>query len=129
MAWKLGPVGHFGLSVRDHKASAEWWIEKIGLEKQFEFPGGTAIGTDAVTIVLRDGVPHPGTMGHMSFHLSSMSALHAALADLRERGVTLEDPGDEIGPEAPGSPHMGLWFHDPDGYRWELNVQNGAKKA
>ena len=35
---------------------------------------------------------------------------------------------DEIGPEAPGSPHMGLWFVDPDGYRWELSVQNGAKK-
>jgi catechol 2,3-dioxygenase-like lactoylglutathione lyase family enzyme len=39
----------------------------------------------------------------------------------------LEDPGDEIGPEAPGSPHMGLWFHDPDGYRWELSVQDAAE--
>ena len=37
----------------------------------------------------------------------------------------LEDPGDEIGPEAPGSPHMGLWFYDADGYRWELSVQGG----
>ncbi len=33
------------------------------------------------------------------------------------------DPGEEIGPEAPGSKNMGLWFHDPDGYRWELSVQ------
>jgi hypothetical protein len=23
---------------------------------------------------------------------------------------------------------MGLWFHDPDGYRWELSVQNGARE-
>jgi hypothetical protein len=36
------------------------------------------------------------------------------------------DLGKEIGPTSPGSPHMGLWFHDPDGYRWELSVQNGA---
>ena len=35
----------------------------------------------------------------------------------------LEDPGDEIGPEAPGSPHISLWFHDLDGYRWELSVK------
>ena len=36
--------------------------------------------------------------------------------------------GDEIGPEAPGSPHMGLWVHDLDGYRWELSVQGGGRK-
>jgi hypothetical protein len=35
----------------------------------------------------------------------------------------LEDPGDKIGPEAPRSKHMGLWFGDPAGYRWELSVQ------
>ena len=64
----------------------------------------------------------------MSFHLPSMAALRRALADLRERGVKLEDPGDEIGPEGPGSPNLGIWFHDPDGYRWELSVQNGARE-
>jgi catechol 2,3-dioxygenase-like lactoylglutathione lyase family enzyme len=63
----------------------------------------------------------------MSFHLHSMRELFEALEDLKAAGVALEDPGGEIGPEAPGSPHLGLWFHDPDGYRWELSVQNGAK--
>jgi hypothetical protein len=47
---------------------------------------------------------------------------------LKKSGVELEDPGDEIGLTSPGSPHMGLWFHDPDGYRWELSVQNGARE-
>jgi catechol 2,3-dioxygenase-like lactoylglutathione lyase family enzyme len=126
MAWKLGAVGHFGLAVREPKRSAAWWVENIGLEQQFAFDDGVAVGNDAVTIALHRGVPHPGTMGHMSFHLNSIEDLRDALVDLRERGVKLEDPGDEIGPEAPGSPHMGLWFHDPDGYRWELSVQNGA---
>jgi catechol 2,3-dioxygenase-like lactoylglutathione lyase family enzyme len=127
MAWKLGPVGHFGLSVHDPKASARWWIDKLGLEHQFDFEGGVAIGNDAVTIVFHHGRPAPAALGHMSFHLHSMRELFEALEDLKAAGVALEDPGGEIGPEAPGSPHLGLWFHDPDGYRWELSVQNGAK--
>jgi hypothetical protein len=56
-----------------------------------------------------------------------MAVLREAPADLRTRGVTLEDPGDEIGPEAPGSPSLARWFRDLDGYRWELNVQGGAR--
>ncbi|MGH7660945.1 MAG: VOC family protein [Vulcanimicrobiaceae bacterium] len=127
MAWKLGVVGHFGIAVRDPKKSAQWWVKNIGLRKAFEFDGGVAVESDDVTIVLREGVPHPGTLGHMSFHLNSMRELREALKDLKAKGVKLEDPGDEIGPEAPGSPHVGIWFHDPDGYRWELSVQNGAK--
>jgi catechol 2,3-dioxygenase-like lactoylglutathione lyase family enzyme len=129
MAWNLGAVGHFGLSVREPKRSAKWWIDNIGLEQQFVFDDVVAVGNDVVTIVLHRGVPHPGTMGHMSFHLNSLEELRDALVDLRARGVKLEDPGDEIGPEAPGSPHMALWFHDPDGYRWELSVQNAARAA
>jgi hypothetical protein len=39
----------------------------------------------------------------------------------------VEDPGHEIGPEAPGSSNMGVWFHDPDGYRWELSVQGKSR--
>ena len=30
-------------------------------------------------------------------------------------------------PEARGSPHMGIWFRDADGYRWELSVQGGVE--
>ena len=64
----------------------------------------------------------------MSFHVADMPTLRAALRTLKDSGVEVEDPGAEIGPEAPGSSNMGLWFHDSDGYRWELSVQNGAKK-
>lgn len=48
-----------------------------------------------------------------------------ALEHLKKHKVEVEDPGNEIGPEVPGSPNMGLWFHDPDGYRWELSVLGG----
>jgi catechol 2,3-dioxygenase-like lactoylglutathione lyase family enzyme len=121
----VGVVGHFGLAVRSPKRSAKWFERALGLEKQFEFEEGLAIGNDNITIALFKGKPSPGTIGHMSFHLPNMTALRKALAHLKKQRIDLEDPGDEIGPEAPGSKHMGIWFHDPDGYRWELNVPGG----
>jgi catechol 2,3-dioxygenase-like lactoylglutathione lyase family enzyme len=123
--FKLGAVGHFGLAVRNPRKSAKWFERALGLKKQFEFDGGVAIGNDNVTIALHKRNPSPKTIGHMSFHLPNMATLRKALAHLKKIGVDLEDPGHEIGPEAPGSKHMGLWFHDPDGYRWELSVQGG----
>lgn len=123
MKVELGNVGHFGLSVRDPEASAKWWTSRFDLRIDFRFEGGVAISNEAITIALHEGVPHPGTFGHMSFHIAGMEALRTALGSLRDGGVKLEDPGDEIGPEAPGSKNMGLWFRDPDGYRWELSVQ------
>jgi catechol 2,3-dioxygenase-like lactoylglutathione lyase family enzyme len=128
MRIKLGPVGHFSLAVRDPDASAAWWNRNFDLEEIFRFDDGVGISNDAITIALFSGPPGPDALEHMSFHLGSMKELRAALLQLKANGVELEDPDDEIGPEAPGSPHMGLWFHDPDGYRWELSVQNGAAR-
>ena len=123
----LGVVGHFGLAVRDPRKSARWWQRALGLEKQFEFDGGVAVGNDNVTIALHKGQPSPETFDHISFHLPNMTALRRALAHLQKIGAEIEDPGDEIGPESAGSPHLGLWLHDPDGYRWELSVQNAKR--
>ena len=123
----VGVVGHFGLAVRDPQQSAKWFKRALGLEKQFDFDDGVAIGNDNVTIALAKGRPSPETIDHMSFHLTSIAELRKALKHLKSVGVEVEDPGDEIGPEAPGSPHMGLWFHDRDGYRWELSVQGGSE--
>jgi catechol 2,3-dioxygenase-like lactoylglutathione lyase family enzyme len=124
MRVKLGPVGHFGLAVTDPQASAKWWQTNFDLKEIFRFERGIAISNASITIALTKGKPNPKTLQHMSFHVADMRTLRRALTALRKNGVDLEDPGDEIGPEAPGSPNMGLWFHDPDGYRWELSVQN-----
>lgn len=124
----LGPVGHFGLAVRNPRKSAQWFEQNFGLEEQFEFEDGIAVGNDNVTIALHKGKPAPQTLGHMSFHLPDMATLRKALKHLRSTNADLEDPGDEIGPEAPGSPHRGLWLRDVDGYRWELSVQDGGKE-
>ena len=121
----LGVVGHFGLAVRDPKKSAIWFESALGLKKEFEFGSGVAIGNNNVTIALFKGKPSPETIDHMSFHLPNIATLRKALAHLKSLEADLEDPGDEIGPEAPGSKNMGLWFRDPDGYRWELSVLGG----
>ena len=121
----LGVVGHFGLAVHDPKKSAKWWERTLGLRKEFVFDNGVAVGNNNVTIALFKGKPLPQAFDHMSFHLPNMATLRRALAHLKKHKVSIEDPGSEIGPEAPGSKHMGLWFHDPDGYRWELSVQGG----
>ena len=123
----LGVVGHFGLAVRNPQRSAKWFARVLGLRKEFEYESGIAVGNDNVTIALFKGKPSPKTFDHMSFHLTNMTTLRKALQHLQKHKVDLEDPGEEIGPESPGSPHMGLWFHDPDGYRWELSVQNARK--
>jgi catechol 2,3-dioxygenase-like lactoylglutathione lyase family enzyme len=124
--FEVGVVGHFGLAVRDPKKSAKWFERVLGLKKQFEFGQGVAIGNDNVTIALHKGKPSPSTLDHMSFHLPNMAALRKALAHLKRHKVDIEDPGNEIGAEAQGSKNMGIWFHDPDGYRWELSVQGGG---
>lgn len=121
MSLQLGTVGHFGISVRNPQKSARWWVKALNLRRRFSFPGGVIVGNDNVDIVLHKGAPRPGVIGHVSFHVKSVRVLRGALAELRRKGVKLEDPGNEIGPEAQGSPNMGLWFRDPDGYRWELS--------
>lgn len=128
MTIKLGVVGHFSIAVGDVARSEAFWKKNFDLNEIFRFPDGVGLSNDRITIVLFKGRPDRGVIDHMSFHLENMTSLHAALEQLKRNGVEIEDPGDEIGPEAPGSPHMGLWFHDPDGYRWELSVQNGANE-
>jgi catechol 2,3-dioxygenase-like lactoylglutathione lyase family enzyme len=126
MSIKLGPVGHFAIAVSDVKRTERFWTENFDVKPIFRFEEGVGLSNDAVTIVPFKGEPNPEVIEHLSFHLKTMDELRSALDVLKKNGVEVEDPGDEIGPEASGSPHMGLWFHDPDGYRWELSVQNGA---
>ena len=99
--FSLGVVGHFGLAVRDPKKSARWFERAFGLKEQFEFEDGVAVGNDNVTIALHRGRPAPETVGHMSFHLPDMATLRKALKHLKSIKADLEDPGEEIGPEAP----------------------------
>ena len=126
MKIQLGTVWHFSLAVSVPEKSAAFWTKNFELHEMFRSGEAIALTNDAMIIGFFKGTPHPDAIDHLAFNLESLPALRGALETLKKNGVELEDPGDEIGPVAPGSPDVGLWFHDPDGYRWELSVQNGA---
>jgi len=123
MAIALGPVHHFSLAVADPQSSAAWWRSLFDLEEYRNTSTRVLVGNDAVLIAFAQGSPDPAVLTHMAFRTRDLASLEAARDELREKGVALEDPGNEIGPVAEGSKSMGLWFRDPDGYRWELYVQ------
>ncbi len=126
MKIQLGTVWHFSLAVSDPEKTAQFWTKNFDLKEMFRSSEALALTNDALIIGFFKGSPQPEAIDHLSFRLDGMRALREALETLKKNGVDLEDPGDEIGPTAPGSPHRGLWFHDPDGYRWELSVENGG---
>src|SRR3989442_14116211 len=61
-----------------------------GIAQGVEFEEGVAVGNDNVTIVLSKGKPSPKTIGHMSFHLPTMTALRKALEHLKEHKVKMK---------------------------------------
>jgi catechol 2,3-dioxygenase-like lactoylglutathione lyase family enzyme len=120
----LGPVAHFSLAVHDPRGSAQWWLKNFDLQERLATDERVLLGNDAIVFALVRGRPDPAVLTHLAFHAADVSALEFALAQFRKNGVFVEDPGDEIGPVAFRSRSLGLWFHDPDGYRWELYAQS-----
>jgi catechol 2,3-dioxygenase-like lactoylglutathione lyase family enzyme len=123
MRVQLGNVSHFSNGVDDPAASAAWWTTNFDLKEWSRSDRGILVGNDAIMIGLFKGRRVPGVLSHLAFRTSDIGALEVARDVLRANGVDLEDPGNEIGPVAPGSASVGLWFHDPDGYRWEPYVE------
>jgi catechol 2,3-dioxygenase-like lactoylglutathione lyase family enzyme len=123
MRVQLGTVSHFNIAVDDPDASAAWWLSNFDLDEWGRSDSGILLGNDAIMIGLVKGSPVSGVLDHLGFRTSDIGALEVARDALRANGVDLEDPGNEIGPVAPGSASVGLWFHDRDGYRWELYVE------
>lgn len=123
MSVALGPVAHFSLAVNDPRSSARWWTTNFDLEEWSSSESKVVLGNDVVAFSLVRGRPDPKVLTHLAFRAQDMAALESARDQLRNSGVKLEDPGEEIGPVGPGSSSVGLWFHDVDGYRWELYVR------
>ena len=119
----LGALAHFSLAVTDPAVSADWWTSHFDLEEYDRVEHRVVLGNDSVLFALFRGRPDATVLNHMAFRAGDIAALQSARDALRDGGVELEDPGDEIGPVSPGASSMGLWFRDVDGYRWELYVQ------
>ena len=62
----------------------------------------------------------------MSFHLPDMATLRKALDHLKSVGVDIEDPGSEIGPEAPGSK---TWALVPRSRRLPLGTERTGRQV
>jgi catechol 2,3-dioxygenase-like lactoylglutathione lyase family enzyme len=120
MAIALGQVAHFSLAVSDPAASAEWWLSLFDLEEWSRSSNRVVVGNDAIVMSLVKGEPDPSALLHLAFRTTDMDSLTSARDAMRDKGVMLEDPGNEIGPVAEGSASVGIWFRDNDGYRWEL---------
>jgi catechol 2,3-dioxygenase-like lactoylglutathione lyase family enzyme len=118
----LGALAHFSLAVTDPALSADWWTSHFDLEEYDRAEHRVVLGNDSVLFALFTGRPDPAALDHLAFRVRDIAALQSARDALRDGGVDLEDPGDEIGPVSPGASSMGLWFRDRDGYRWELYV-------
>jgi catechol 2,3-dioxygenase-like lactoylglutathione lyase family enzyme len=119
----LGPVAHFSVAVTDPASSADWWTSHFDLDEYDRTEHRVVLGNDSVLFALLKGRPDATVLDHLAFRTKDIASLQSARDALRDGGVELEDPGDEIGPVSPGASSMGLWFHDVDGYRWELYVQ------
>src|ERR1700680_4643935 len=120
---ELGAVAHFSVPLLAPRASAQWWTSHFNVEVYARSDVRILLGNDSVVFSLFKGRPDPTVLRHLAFRARDMASLESARDVLRDGGVDLEDDGDEIGPVAEGSQSMGLWFHDIDGYRWELYVQ------
>ena len=83
MAIRLGQVGHFSLAVSNVERAARFWMKNFDLKEMFRFEDGVGLTNDNVTIVFFKGEPRPEVVDHVSFHLSDMNELRAALQTLK----------------------------------------------
>jgi catechol 2,3-dioxygenase-like lactoylglutathione lyase family enzyme len=120
---KLGSVAHFSLVVRDPVASGKWWMSNFGLTDVHWSGDRVLLRNDSFAMAFVRGEPRTSALEHMAFNVADLGALSEAAVVLRAKRVEIEDGDDAIGPVAAGSSSLGLWFRDPDGYRWELFVR------
>ncbi len=134
----LTGIQHVGLTVRDVEASAEWYEQVLGLQRQFEEPhhhsneGGYAVVLGTPDMSLNVGLDHhPANSGdgfdptrtgldHVCFQVSGTDALAAWVAHLDQQGV-----GNSGVYAMEGTPFSLVTFNDPDGIQLELIAFGG----
>ena len=93
-------LDHLGLQVADRKRTAEWYVDILGFEVEFEIPGAgvTAVRDEAdFTIFLNESlVTHIEST--LYFQVESVDTVHRALAN---RGVVFV----HVPPREP----VGIW--------------------
>jgi catechol 2,3-dioxygenase-like lactoylglutathione lyase family enzyme len=105
------------LPVRDLERARAWYRDKLGLEATEERPGGLryVFGATEFALFTSSGAAS-GDHTQMGFYVEDIDA---AVADLRERGVDLDEFGGVVEIEgnypSKGSGERAAWFRDIDG--------------
>lgn len=121
---QLEGIDHVALAVRDVERSANWYVDVLGFERQYqEVWGGipTFIGRGNTAIALfpmRDGHPKsPARSGirmlHLAFRANRENFL-GAQQELEKRGIKFEFQDHEIS--------HSIYFRDPDGHQLEITT-------
>ncbi len=134
----IGPLHHFGLTVRDVEASAIWYEDVLGFRRvdQYESPDGTRrkvfLGHDGLGVRVGltehrsgDHSPFDETrvgLDHLAFSVTGRDELDAWAARLTELGV-VHSPIAAAN-SIPGA--AVLVFRDPDNIQLELFHDPGA---
>jgi catechol 2,3-dioxygenase-like lactoylglutathione lyase family enzyme len=113
---------HLAIAVRDLAASRAWYVDKLGLEVEFEVPGRRTIAvkdTHDFTIFLSEG-DAPQRSGILAFWYQ-VDDVRTAFEELSRKGVSFNHPPQKnfwgFGPEAV----------DPDGYLVRLWDEKSMK--
>ena len=115
---ELGPVHHVSINVPDVEAAAPFYTDVLGMQlldrPDFGFPGRwlrSPGGGEVHLIEVEGWVPPAGQ--HWAFKVDDIDA---AVAELRGRGVKVDDPMS-----LPGIAARQTFFFDPAGNMIELN--------
>ena len=104
-------LNHLNLPARDPAKLAEWYVDKLGFERdgRFLWSGGTLL-------VFVEGDPVDSNIVHFGFRVPTIADLHSWIRALRERGVRVGDvQGDGT--------YSTVFIEDPEGNRCELFYQ------
>ena len=121
---QLEGIDHIALTVRDIRASAQWYLDVLGLERQYaEAWDGPPLfvgkGTTGLALFPVEGeatkapVRNAITMLHFAFRATRQN-FEAARKELEKRGI-------EFHFEDHGIAHS-VYFPDPDGHRLEITT-------
>lgn len=115
---ELGPVHHVSINVPDVEAVEPFYTDVLGMRMlerpDFGFPGLwlQSPGGGEVHLIEVDGWEPPAGQ-HWAFKVDDIDA---SVADLRSRGVEVDDPKP-----IPGTAARQTFFFDPAGNMIELN--------
>ena len=117
-AMELGPVHHVSINVPNVEAAAPFYTDVLGMavlpRPDFSFDGRwlrSPGGGEVHLIEVEGWVPPTGQ--HWAFKVDDIDA---AVAELRGRGVRVDDPR-----QLPGTGSRQTFFFDPAGNMIELN--------